>query len=447
MIEADIEWARQLINKRLEELNNPYPSEWAMENHLPPEWQINTPFGDLFDLFRQETDYDDASSLIAERLIILFALSPYLAPSIFEPFTKALQSGQGLDTLGGIQSETQFGFMPTLQTVLFIVAGNDIDSRKTLLSRVFNEIHPLWSMGIIDIQHDPRTNNRLLSPFTLNEEFYNILVLNQSYKPQFSRTFPAQLVQTREDWDDMVVPSDTRMALEEINIWLKERDRLAQDEVISRKAKRGYRALFYGPSGTGKTMAACLLGKEAGLPVYRIDLSMVVSKYIGETEKNLSLIFEKAENKEWILFFDEADALFGKRTQVSTSNDRYANQEVSYLLQRIEDFNGLVILSSNFKANIDSAFTRRFQSIVKFTIPNKTLRLELFRRAFEKKYLLDDLQLMENVANKYELSGAEINNVFQYCAMMCLHKGEKKVSSEIFSQGVIKELRKKGKAL
>ncbi|UII35064.1 ATP-binding protein [Fulvivirga ulvae] len=447
MIKADIEWARQLINKRLEEFNSANSGQWAMENHLPPAWESNTPYGELFELFRQETDYNDAPSLIAERLILVFALCPYLDPSLLEPFTKALQSGQGLDILGGVQSETQFGFMPTLQTVLFIVAGSDIDARKSLLSKVFNEAHPLWTMGIIDVHHDPRTKNPLLTPFELNEEFYNILVLDQPYKPQFSRTFPAQLVQTREDWDDMVAPSDTRFALEEINIWLKERERLAKDEVISRKAKRGYRALFYGPSGTGKTMAACLLGKEAGLPVYRVDLSMVVSKYIGETEKNLSLIFEKAENKEWILFFDEADALFGKRTQVSTSNDRYANQEVSYLLQRIEDFNGLVILSSNFKANIDSAFTRRFQSIVKFTMPNKTLRLELFGRAFEKKYLLEDLQLMENVANKYELSGAEINNVFQYCAMMCLHKGVKKVSSEIFSQGVIKELRKKGKAL
>ncbi|MFA0963404.1 ATP-binding protein [Roseivirga sp. BDSF3-8] len=446
MIELEIEWAKKLIAKRLEETQTSQATPPALEEFLPQPWPAHTPFGDLLKGFREETDFTDAASLIAERLVIIFALSPYLAPSLHEPFTKALQSGYGLDTLGGIQSESQFGFVPTLQTVLFVVAGNDIGTRTRLLTNVLNETHPLWSMGVINILTS-RTHNRLLSAFRLNEEFYNILVLNQPYRPQFSKTFPAQLVQTREDWEDLVVPSDTRFALEEINIWLKERERLAKDEVVSKKTKKGYRALFFGPSGTGKTMAACLLGKEAGLPVYRIDLSMVVSKYIGETEKNLSLIFDKAENKKWILFFDEADALFGKRTQVNSSNDRYANQEVSYLLQRIEDFNGLVILSSNFKENIDSAFSRRFQSMIQFSMPDRSLRLELFKRAFEKKYQIEDMEMMKRVAQKYELSGAEINNVLHYCAMMCLHENVSTVSDEVFTNAVLKELRKKGKAI
>src|SRR5690606_11585436 len=122
--------------------------------------------------------------------------------------------------------------------------------------------------------------------------------------------------------------------------------------------KPGYRTLFYGPPGTGKTLTAMLLGKEFQRNVFRIDLSQVVSKYIGETEKNLEKIFQRAANKEWILFFDEADALFGKRTSVKDAHDRYANQEVSYLLQRVEDFPGLVILASNYKNNIDKAFVR-----------------------------------------------------------------------------------------
>src|ERR1044071_9620636 len=120
--------------------------------------------------------------------------------------------------------------------------------------------------------------------------------------------------------------------------------------------KRGYKALFYGPSGTGKTLTATLLGKQFDRDVYRVDLSQVVSKYIGETEKNLEKIFTRAENRNWILFFDEADALFGKRSNVQSAHDKYANQEVSYLLQRVEDYNGLLILASNFKNNIDEAF-------------------------------------------------------------------------------------------
>ena len=126
--------------------------------------------------------------------------------------------------------------------------------------------------------------------------------------------------------------------------------------------------LFIGAPGTGKKILASLIGQQSGIEVFRIDLSMIVSKYIGETEKNLELVFARAENKGWILFFDEADALFGKRTNIKDAHDKYANQEVAYLLQKIEDYNGLVILATNMKSNIDEAFTRRFQTIIRFPL-------------------------------------------------------------------------------
>ena len=126
--------------------------------------------------------------------------------------------------------------------------------------------------------------------------------------------------------------------------------------------------LFIGAPGTGKKTLASLIGQQSGKEVYRVDLSMIVSKYIGETDKNLEKVFDAAENKNWILFFDEADALFGKRTNVRDAHDKYANQEVAYLLQRIENYNGLVILATNMKSNIDEAFTRRFQTIINFPL-------------------------------------------------------------------------------
>ena len=128
------------------------------------------------------------------------------------------------------------------------------------------------------------------------------------------------------------------------------------------------RILFIGPPGTGKKTLASLIGEQLGTDVYKIDLSMVVSKYIGETEKNLELIFARAENKGWILFFDEADALFGKRTNVRDAHDRYANIEIAYLLEKIEKYNGIVILATNMKSNIDEAFKRRFQTIISFPV-------------------------------------------------------------------------------
>ena len=132
-------------------------------------------------------------------------------------------------------------------------------------------------------------------------------------------------------------------------------------------SKKGHQALFIGPTGSGKASTAALLGRLSGQDVYSIDLSQVVSKYIGETEKNLDLLFARAEDKNWILFFDEADALFGKKTEVKDSHDRYSNLEADYLLQRIEDFRGMVIVAAKHKDNIDEAFMRRFQSIIHFT--------------------------------------------------------------------------------
>ena len=175
----------------------------------------------------------------------------------------------------------------------------------------------------------------------------------------------------------MILDYQVEAELEEINTWISSGKTIMEDWGLSRFLKAGYRSLFYGPPGTGKTLAATLLGKKNRMDVYRIDLSMIVSKYIGETEKNLARVFDLAENRNWILFFDEADALFGKRTSTNTSNDRHANQEVAYLLQRIEDFPGIIILATNLRSNIDEAFSRRFQSVVYFPMPTPELRLSL----------------------------------------------------------------------
>src|SRR4029077_7397773 len=161
----------------------------------------------------------------------------------------------------------------------------------------------------------------------------------------------------------------TLTELDEIKQWVLHGSTLLHGWNMRHKLQPGFTSLFYGHPGTGKTLSACLLGKHCGCDVYKIDLSLIVSKYIGETEKNLGRIFDVAEHKGWILFFDEADALFGKRTRVSDSHDRFANQEISFLLQRIEEFDGVVILASNIKENIDDAFVRRFHSVVHFPMP------------------------------------------------------------------------------
>ena len=174
------------------------------------------------------------------------------------------------------------------------------------------------------------------------------------------------------------IPSSINQAIEKLSLpkplqgiqkWLNEPKSKTRSTVIKRNKKNA--VLFYGSKTSGKYIIATMLANQAGKELYKVDLSKIVSKYIGETEKNLSAIFQRAKDKEWILFFDEADALFGKRTNVRDSHDRYANQEVSYLLQKIEEHSGLVFLSTNKKTNIDQAFMRRLRYVIDFPFPEK----------------------------------------------------------------------------
>jgi SpoVK/Ycf46/Vps4 family AAA+-type ATPase len=183
------------------------------------------------------------------------------------------------------------------------------------------------------------------------------------------------------------------------------------------------------------------------MDVYRIELSSVVSKYIGETEKNLETIFQQAENRQWILFFDEADALFGKRSDTQSSNDRHANQEVAYLLQRIEEFPGVVILATNLKSNIDDAFLRRFQSMIFFPVPDPLQRQILWEKALNKsEYVASEVDVKE-LSKSYELAGGSIINVIRYAAIASLRNGSQLITQKDLLAGVAKEQRKQGRII
>jgi len=172
----------------------------------------------------------------------------------------------------------------------------------------------------------------------------------------------------------------------------------------------------------------------------------VVSKFIGETEKNLSRLFDKAEHKNWILFFDEADALFGKRTGIRDAHDKYANQEIAYLLQRIENYNGLVILASNFKNNIDPAFSRRFQAIIQFPMPTPAERLQLWKMILPDS-MLEKEGILEKISATHEVSGASIINVAQYCFLKNMQPDGTitPVAATDIEEGLIREFNKEGK--
>jgi SpoVK/Ycf46/Vps4 family AAA+-type ATPase len=216
-----------------------------------------------------------------------------------------------------------------------------------------------------------------------------------------------QLIESKIDIKELIVPEKQKKQILTILNQIKSRAEMQQQ--WSRPFDHGLSALFYGTSGTGKTMAAEVLSHALNMPLYRIDLSHVVNKYIGETEKNLNYIFNASEGSDCILFFDEADALFGKRSDVKDAHDRYANTEISYLLQRLETFKGIVILTTNRRQNIDTAFTRRLHSVIEFPFPDKKERQQIWEQVFHE---LDSSELdMAYLAKQFKLTGGHIRNI------------------------------------
>ncbi|MEM9485957.1 MAG: ATP-binding protein [Cyanobacteria bacterium P01_F01_bin.116] len=221
----------------------------------------------------------------------------------------------------------------------------------------------------------------------------------------------AQRIEPRATWDSLILPEKEQTIIQEISAHVAQRSRVYQDWGFGSKSDRGLgiSALFSGASGTGKTTAAEVIAQDLNLDLYRIDLSSVVSKYIGETEKNLRRIFDAAEGGGAILLFDEADALFGKRSDVNDSKDRYANMEVSYLLQRMESYRGLAILTTNLKNSMDQAFLRRLRFVVQFPFPDIKQRTEIWCKVFPPDTPTDGL-VYERLA-KLSITGGNIRNI------------------------------------
>ncbi|TKK69877.1 ATP-binding protein [Ilyomonas limi] len=383
----------------------------------------------------------------SERIVLMLALAPHVYPQMLDVFFSRNQhTERGYTEFGGLKGAAHSGFLPTGETVLFILAGNDL-SKRFKVQQLFDAEHIFRQHNILYLTAAPANEPFFSGQLLINEEYVDFFTGGQLRKPVFSMDFPAKRIKTTLDWDDLVLDEHTMEQLNEIKIWLEQGNKLMNDWEMKNRLKPGYKALFHGSPGTGKTLTAGLFGKLANLDVYRIDLSMVISKYIGETEKNLEKVFKKAEHKNWILFFDEADALFGKRTSISDAHDKYANQEIAYLLQRLEDYNGLVILSSNMRSNVDEAFGRRLQSIIHFPIPKASERLRLWQQSFSKHCVLANDIDIEYVAEKYELAGGSIINIVQYASLMALHRNENSIRYKDILEGVKKELRKEGKTI
>ncbi|MBC7893006.1 MAG: ATP-binding protein [Sphingobacteriaceae bacterium] len=417
-------------------LETAYPS---LESVPSPDWSVSEgALGEVIRRFRFGGE---------EVLVLLTALVPHVQADFFDQLlSEVLPQGGEFSALGGVRGKQHRGVLPTGETALFLLAGSD-PTRRLEARRFLEEESTLFQHGLLRLgevaDDEPALSARLL----LAPEWVEKLMTGRERFPKFSPQFPAERLSTALTWNDLVLPAQTLSQVRELEAWVRHGEILLRDWGLNRRWKPGYKALFFGPPGTGKTLTASLLGAQTGKPVFRVDLSMVVSKFIGETEKNLSALFARAEHQNWILFFDEADALFGKRTSVRDAHDKYANQEVAYLLQRVETYEGLVILASNHRQNLDEAFTRRFQSIIYFPPPSAADRLALWQRILPPTLRLADDVLLPQLSQRHELTGAGIQNVIQFA---CLRAADRNATLPLLTledvqEGIRREMAKEGK--
>jgi hypothetical protein len=437
-IDAEAEWFRAVLDLRLRlHAGELAPADPLRELAPPALPAAGSPYADVVRSLGLGP---------AERLVLVLAYLPHVKPHLLDPF---FIRNQALDRpfteFGGYPGLSHGGFLPTAETAMFLLAGDDLEARLRHQA-LFHPAHPLHAGNVLNLHHRHPDEPRLAAALQVSPEHVERFATGRPYRPPFSAEFPAQPITTPYDWDDLVLDPPTRADVDDIVAWAVHHAVLLDEWGLRKRIKPGFRTLFHGPPGTGKTLTACLLGKATGMDVYRIDLSKVVSKYIGETEKNLASVFDLAEHGEWILFFDEADALFGKRTDSRSANDRAANQQISYLLQRMEDFPGIVILATNVRSHMDEAFSRRFQSMVHFPMPGPEQRLRLWRENFEGQRfrLASDVDL-SRLARDHELSGGSIINVLRYAALQAVGRPTREVRGADLLHAVRRELHKQGK--
>lgn len=435
VIDKEIAWLNNLLELRLQEQADSGICAPFSKIGPPEIKHCKGPYADLV---------NELQLTPMERLLLITTLAPHYQPGLLTDALRheTISVRTKYTKAGGYIDPVYYQFIPTFQTILFLLAEQD-SLNGAFYKLALNKQSKLFKEQIISLRPHPGQDDENMLNFapTIAGEYVHYLKTAEKPRPDFGRAFPASLVTTPMSWEDLVLPEQTMHHLQHIMKWMKMGKKLME---LDEKANRSFPCLFYGPPGTGKSLAAKLIGKHFGKDVFRIDLSMIVSKYIGETEKNLAHLFDRAEGKDWILFFDEADALFGKRTDISDAKDKWANLEMSYLLQRMEEYTGLTILATNIKNNIDPAMVRRFQAMVHFPYPTQKERELLWQKALPSYFKYDPTINISKLA-RYEFTGANIANMMKSACIDALCSDTDMISAKALTEAIKREFEKENR--
>ncbi|GAA3625853.1 ATP-binding protein [Flavivirga jejuensis] len=373
-----------------------------------------------------------------ERVILALAHCFQLAPKLFQKLQhEEMENTTSIDSFGLIAHATTGYIQPTIHTANWLCDACGIKTQ------FLSEHHFLFADHIIEplIFYPSIFNTPLIFTKKAQYLFFGDIV----YLPEYSKEFPAELLETSLKKEDLILPKTIFNEVNELIYWINHEAAFEKDIHLKKWIRPGIRALFYGPPGTGKSLTATLIGKETNRPVYRIDISSLISKYIGETQKNLAKVFDRGERNNWILFFDECDAIFGSRSNTGAATERGANQEIAYLLQRIESYRGIILLATNLKDNIDEAFLRRFEVSIQFVIPNVSTRIQLWHTIFSNDYIIPD-NWIHNLAVTYKLGGGALVNVLRFVALY-KQQNSGKLSLVVILEGIRREYSKIGQTM
>ncbi|MDQ1161413.1 AAA+ superfamily predicted ATPase [Chryseobacterium sp. SORGH_AS 447] len=404
----EMKWLQQLIDIRCRELFSEEITEAGTDHKIPepPKADDGSPYSITVQT-HQLTAID--------RVILALGIASSHYPSILKTFVQIEESSNAFAIeAGGEYNKVSRSFKPTFQTALFLLAGKDLSLWSYYSEQLITGSVLLQN----DIVYNRSSTEFIHGKIELDTAYLNYFLSGKKPQLDHGSYFPGKLYQSDLTMDDIILEHTVREQIKPIGHYIKALENgFFQGKGKEHSFKPGFIALFYGAPGTGKTMLAGILANTYGIDMYHVDLSQVVSKYIGETEKNLEVLFNRLQGKNCMLFFDEADALFGKRSDVKDAHDRYANQEVSYLLQRIEKFDGLTILASNFENNMDDAFKRRIDVSINVIRPSETTRENLWKHYLPKNVTFESDDLLKHITKEYSYTGANIRNIMKNAAI------------------------------
>ncbi|TND08149.1 MAG: AAA ATPase [Bacteroidetes bacterium] len=434
VIDRDVTHLVDVFGKRIAE-HSGAPSVTVFDDFHPIGESDQGPYAELVRSMQLEK---------TDRALLALTLLIYYSPLRLTRAIDTVRKGTfiSMPEIGGYFLEETKTFVPTLETLAFILYGNNETDRLyefvkyIIKGKLFRE--QIIRLGASE------TNRRSFSDFNsvpvLATEYIHHLLYGREVRPDFGDDFPARKINCDIDVKrQLILPVHTAR---EVGL-LQHAIHSVEESLKQGKKVKGMPALFFGPPGTGKTLTATALGQLTGRPVFKIDLAQVVSKYVGETEKRLANVFDRADGKNWILFFDEADSLFAKRTGVGDAHDRYANLLTAYLLQRMEDYAGISILSTNYRQNLDQAMTRRFVQIIRFPEPQHKERDQIWQTALPEGFEYE-AGMSTKVLAQAELTGANIAMILKLCMLHAVSRKTTTITANDIKYWSIQEFAKSG---